>query len=184
MTAPVKRTTEQTRSMAYIALFAVFMGVCAWLCVPATVPFTMQTFALFLALGVLGGRRGTAAVVVYLLMGLVGMPVFSHFTGGPGVLFQAAGGYLPGFLCAALVMWGMQALLGQTCRALGLSMLAGLLVCYAVATVWFMVIYTRTTQAISLGTALLWCVVPYILPDLAKLALALLLTKRLSRLVR
>ena len=179
MSTPVARTSEKIRSMVYIALFAVLMAVCAWISVPSAVPFTMQTFAVFLAVGVLGGRRGTAAVAVYLLMGAVGMPVFSHFTGGLGVLFQATGGYLLGFLFTALIMWGMEAVPGRKPWVLALSAGVGLLACYAFGTVWFMLLYTRNTGAIGLGTALLWCVVPYIIPDLIKLALALMLTRRL-----
>ena len=62
----------QTRDLAYTALFAVLMAVCAWISIPMAVPFTLQTFAIFAALTTLGGRRGTYAVAVYLLMGAVG----------------------------------------------------------------------------------------------------------------
>mgnify|MGYP002511586593 CR=1 FL=1 len=77
----------RTLDLAYTALFAVLMAVCAWISTPKTpisVPFTLQTFAMFAALTTLGGRRGLWAVVVYLLMGLVGLPVFTGFQGGPG----------------------------------------------------------------------------------------------------
>ena len=68
--------------LAYTALFTVLLAVCAWITVPLTVPFTLQTFGVFAALGVLGGRRGTYAVAAYLLLGLAGLPVFSGFRGG------------------------------------------------------------------------------------------------------
>lgn len=184
MPAPTTRTSEKTRNMVYIALFAVLMAVCAWISVPAAVPFTMQTFAVFLAAGVLGGRRGTLAIVVYILMGAVGMPVFSHFTGGLGVLFQATGGYILGFLFTSLILWGMEALLGGKLWVKITSMVLGLIACYAFGTVWFMILYTRNTGAIGLGAALLWCVVPYIIPDLIKMALALTLTRRLRSALR
>ena len=173
------RTTEKTRNMVYIALFAVLMAVCAWISVPAAVPFTMQTFAVFLAVGVLGGRKGTIAVVVYILMGAVGMPVFSHFQGGLGVLFQATGGYILGFLLTALIMWGMETLSNGKPWVTITSMVLGLLACYAFGTIWFVILYTRNTGTIGPGAALLWCVAPYIIPDLAKMALALTLTRRL-----
>jgi biotin transport system substrate-specific component len=78
----------KTKDFAYIGLFAVIIAICSWLSVPATVPFTLQTFAVFCALGLLGGKRGTLAVLVYLLLGAVGLPVFSGFMGGFG---RAAG---------------------------------------------------------------------------------------------
>lgn len=184
MPAPTTLTSEKTRNLVYIALFSVLMAVCAWISIPAAVPFTMQTFAVFLAGGVLGGRRGTLAIVVYILMGAVGMPVFSHFTAGPGILFQATGGYILGFLFLVLIMWGMEALSARKPWVRILSMVLGLIACYLFGTAWFLVLYTRNTGAIGLGTALLWCVVPYIIPDLIKMALALAVTRRLRFLLK
>ena len=83
--------------LAYTALFTVLLAVCTWISVPVPpVPFTLQTFAVFAALGTLGGRRGTYAVGAYLLLGLAGAPVFSGFQGGAGVLLGATGGYILG----------------------------------------------------------------------------------------
>ena len=107
----------RTLDLAYIALFAVLMALCAWITVPLPKPlvqFTMQTFAMFMALLVLGGRRGLYAMVVYLLLGAVGMPVFSGFRGGMGVLLDTTGGYIIGFVAAALVYWLVTARLGES----------------------------------------------------------------------
>lgn len=175
---------QRTRDMAYIALFAVVMAVCAWISIPTAIPFTLQTLGVFLAVGVLGGKRGTLAVLVYLLMGAVGLPVFSGFTGGLGRLLHVTGGYLVGFLVCALVMWAMEALLGRRGWVLALSMIEGLLACYAFGTAWYMLLYAQNSGAVGLGTVLLWCVVPYLIPDAAKIALALLLSRRLSRLIK
>ena len=85
----------KTRDMALCALFAALLAVCAWLVIPiGDVPFTLQTFGVFAALGLLGGKRGTIAIAVYLLLGAVGAPVFAGFKGGPGALFGATGGCL------------------------------------------------------------------------------------------
>lgn len=179
-------TTAKFRivDMAYIALFAVIIAVCAWISVPTTVPFTLQTFGIFLAVGVLGGKRGTLAVLVYLLLGAVGVPVFAGFSGGIGCLLGSTGGYIVGFLLAALVMWLMERLLGDKMWVLALSMVLGLAVCYAFGTAWFMAVYAGTTGAIGLMTALGWCVVPFILPDLIKIALALVICRRLAAAIR
>ena len=92
-TRKAKKTHSlSTLDMAYIALMAVLMAVCSWISVPMEIPFTMQTFALFCALGLLGGRRGTIAVLVYILMGAIGLPVFSGFGGGLGRLLGVTGG--------------------------------------------------------------------------------------------
>ena len=107
------RSRLRTVDLAYAALFAVLLMVCAWITIPLTVPFTLQTFGVFAALGTLGGRRGTLAVLAYLLLGLVGLPVFSGFQGGPGVLLGTTGGYILGFLASALLYWAMTARLGD-----------------------------------------------------------------------
>lgn len=174
----------KTVDMAYIALFAVLMAVCSWISIPSVVPFTMQTFGVFLTVGVLGGKRGTLAVVVYLLLGAVGLPVFAGFAGGLGALLGSTGGYLVGFVFLALVMWAMERIPGKKTWVLALSMVLGLAVCYAFGTAWFMVVYARTTGPVGLWTALGWCVFPYILPDLVKMALALLIRKRLAAAIR
>ena len=175
-------TTQKlnTRDMVRIALFAVVIAICSWLSIPAAVPFTLQTFGVFLTVAVLGGKRGSLSVFLYLLMGTIGLPVFSGFSGGVGKLLGATGGYILGFLFSALVMWGMEALLGKKRWVLALSMLAGLIVCYAFGTFWFVIVYARSSGSIGLVTALGWCVFPYIIPDLIKIALAMLLSKKLS----
>lgn len=178
--SPKMRTVD----MAYIAVFAVLIAICSWISVPATVPFTLQTFGVFLAVGVLGGKRGSLAVLVYLLLGIVGLPVFAGFAGGIGVVLGSTGGYIIGFLFSALVMWAMERLLGKKTWVLGLSMVLGLVVCYAFGTAWFMAVYANTTGAIGLGTALGWCVIPFILPDLLKIALALVTCKRLAAAIK
>ncbi|MDD5863459.1 MAG: biotin transporter BioY [Firmicutes bacterium] len=179
-----KTAKMRTVDMAYIALFAVLMAVCSWISIPAAVPFTLQTFGVFLAVSVLGGKRGTLAVVLYLLMGVVGLPVFAGFSGGAGVLLGSTGGYIVGFVFLALVMWAMERLVGTKTWTLALSMVLGLGVCYAFGTAWFMLVYARTTGPVGLWTALGWCVFPYIPVDLVKMALALVIRKRLAAVIR
>ena len=81
----------RTRDLARAALFAALIAICSWLAIPTAVPFTLQTFAVFLALGVLGGKLGTLTVAVYLLLGAVGLPVFAGFQGGLGALLSGLG---------------------------------------------------------------------------------------------
>ena len=171
----------RTRDLTAIAACAALMAVCAWIAVPTQPPFTLQTLGVFLAVGVLGGRRGTAAVGLYLLMGAVGLPVFAGFGGGLGILLGTTGGYILGFLCSSLLMWAMERLLGTRPPALLLSMVLGLLVCYAFGTAWYMAVYARTSGPIGLAGALGACVAPFIVPDLCKIAVALTLSLRLRR---
>ena len=93
----------QTADMMYIALSAALITVCAWISIPAAVPFTLQTFAVCMTAGLLGLKRGTLTIIVYLLMGAVGLPVFTGFRGGLGAIFGTTGGYLAGFILTAFM---------------------------------------------------------------------------------
>lgn len=173
-----------TRQMTACALVAVAMCVCSWLSVPTPVPFTMQTFAVFSALLLLGGRLGLISLAVYVLLGAVGLPVFSGFTGGVGRLIGPTGGYILGFFIMALVYW----LLERRCEGSRvkkiLSLVLGLLLCYAFGTAWYVRVYALGGGVISLGGALMGCVVPFILPDAIKLALAMWVAGMLKKYIK
>ena len=178
-TKKVKKNFK-TIDLVYIALGAVFIAICSWISIPTTVPFTMQTFAIFFVLSALGGKRGTLAIVVYTLLGAVGIPVFAQFTAGIGILLGNTGGYIIGFIFMGLIYWLMVHFLGKKLWVEILAMVIGLAVCYLFGTMWFMIIYTKATGAVCFVTVLSWCVIPFIIPDLIKLGLSLALARRLS----
>ncbi len=170
----------KVKSLVHAAVMAALITLCAWITVPTVVPFTLQTFAIFTAVGVLGGKLGTLAVGVYLLLGAAGLPVFSGFAGGIGCFAGVTGGYLIGFLLIPLVMWGAQALLGRGPVVFVLSGAVGLAVCYAFGTAWFVLMYAATSGSVGVVSALWTCVIPFLIPDALKLALALVLSRRLA----
>ena len=174
----------QTKYVAQIALMAVLMVVCAWIAVPAPVPFTLQAFGVWFAFLFLGAKRGSVAVIVYLLLGFLGLPVFAGGMSGVGALLGTHGGYMIGWLLGGLVMWLFEAVFGDRLWAKVTAMLAGLLACYTAGTAWFVMVYTRETGHIGLWSALLLCVIPFVLPDLVKLVLALWLSRKLKKVRR
>ena len=91
------------------------------------------------------------------------------------------GGYIIGFILAALLMWLMERLFGRKTWVLAVSMLLGMVTCYVFGTIWFMVVYMRTTGPVGVTAVLGWCVIPFIIPDLVKAALALFLGQALRR---
>lgn len=177
------RSHKRIQDIASAGLLIALMAVCGWITIPTAVPFTLQTLGIFTTLGVLGGRRGSLAVGVYLLMGMIGIPVFSGFKGGIGALLTPTGGYIVGFLFAALAYWLITYLLRQWRWKKLLGMVVGQIVCYIVGTVWFMLVYAHTTEPIGLITALGWCVFPFILPDTAKILAALWISQKISALI-
>ena len=171
------------REIAYTALGVALMIICSWLSVPLTVPFTMQTFAVCLVAALFGLKIGMWAVAVYLLLGIAGVPVFAGFEGGLGYLLGATGGYLVGFLLTALVVGIAADKRGRGKKVLITAMVVGVLLCYALGTAWFVLVYTRTSGPVGVATALVWCVLPYVIPDMVKIVMAALLTNRLHPLL-
>ncbi len=174
-------TKEKIRSITYCGLFIALITVCSWISIPTTVPFTLQTFGVFAVVGILGGKLGTIAVIGYVILGTIGVPVFSGFSGGVGVIAGTTGGYIVGFIFAALAMWLVEKILGRKPWVLILSMIAGLIVCYAFGTAWFMIVYTAKTGTVGLGAVLSWCVVPFIIPDAVKIACAAIITEKAGK---
>lgn len=173
-----------TLDLVYIAVGAALLAVCAWISIPLTVPFTMQTFGIFFVLSALGGKRGTCSILVYILLGAIGVPVFAQFSSGLGILLGNTGGYILGFLLTGAIYIVMTKLLGEKLPVRIAALVLGLAVCYAFGTAWFMYLYTKANGAVTLGTVLSWCVIPFVIPDLVKLALAVVISARLKPVIK
>lgn len=164
--------------IALTALMSALIAVCSWISLPiGQVPFTLQTFAVFAAVCLLGTKRSVISVLVYILLGAVGVPVFAGFKGGLGALLGTTGGYIVGFIFLALISGLIIDKFGEKLYVMCIALVLGLTVCYAFGTAWFMFVYMRDTGSVGLVTVLGWCVFPYIIPDLAKMALAIAVSK-------
>ncbi len=173
-----KNSKIDVRSLIMIPMMSAIIAVCSWISIPMTVPFTLQIFGIYCALGMLGGKNGTISVVVYIMLGLVGVPVFAGFSSGISTILGPTGGYILGFAGSALVYWLITKIFGSKIYIKAIAMLIGLLVCYAFGTIWFIIVYGKNNGSVSIATALSWCVIPYIIPDLVKIFLALVISDR------
>ena len=172
----------KAKHMALCGLFTAVLAVCAWVSVPVgDIAVTLQTFGIFLTLGLLGGKYGSITVFVYLLLGAVGAPVFSGFRGGMGALLGTTGGYIFGFMLTALTYWILTSIKDTPLTRL-LAMVLGMLLCYICGSWWYMTRYLSGGQ-LTLGLVLMKCVIPYLIPDAIKLTLAWILTGKLKRFV-
>lgn len=161
----------------YTAMFAALIAVCSILSIPiGSVPVTLQTFAVCLSAALLGWKCGVLSVLVYILLGAAGLPVFAGMAGGVGVLIGPTGGYIVGFLPTAALIGLVAERSGRRALPLALSMIGGVLICYAVGTAWFTAVTAR-----GIGESLLLCVVPFLIPDALKIAAAMLLSNRLYK---
>ena len=170
------------RDLAQIGMMTAVMAVCAWITVPFTIPFTLQTFGLFITLRLLGGRRGTAVIGLYILLGIAGVPVFSGFGAGISVLAGPTGGYIAGFLLTGLLYIVTKKLRTSRMRE-NAVLAAGLLICYAFGTAWFCAIKGNAGSPMGFLQAAGICVLPYLIPDVVKLLLADQISARVRKMV-
>ena len=178
------KSSERTKLMVMVSLTAVIISICSWISIPMVVPFTLQTFAVFFAFIFLGGVYGTLSVVIYILLGVIGVPVFSGFKSGVAVISGPTGGYIVGFVLSGLIYILVTKLLGEKKFAVMLALILGLLVCYVFGTLWFMYVYSGTENAKSFMTVLSLCVFPFIIPDICKMILAYILARIVKKAVR
>lgn len=165
----------KTKDMTIIAVMAALICVAGPLSVSiGPIPLSLASFAVYLAGAVLGAKRGPLAVALYLLIGLVGVPVFSGFSGGLQKLAGVTGGYLIGYLpCAWLTGLAVkpgQREAGDRKWLLPAFMVLGTTALYLIGTAWFM-LQTKNGLAASLGM----CVLPFLPGDAIKIIAASLL---------
>ena len=193
MTEAPKRRRSATYDIAVIAVSAALITICSWISLQiGPVPVTLQTLAVLAVLLTTGGRRGTIAVAVYLALGAIGVPVFSGFKGGPAAFAGPTGGFLLGFLAAALVYWLLEKLVfARLMTTQKKKIIFGFvisvifeLIMYTVGVIWFMTVYAAQTGPVGLVTVLGWCVIPFIIPDLVKIVAAVVISSRASGFVR
>ena len=180
-----KSNVLSTFDIIICALIAALMFIGAAISLPiGPVPFTLQTFMLFTMLIAFGGRRTSIGVAVYLLLGLVGVPVFAGFKGGFQSLIGPTGGFLIGFLVASLaytlfaflskpILKKMDKLYKKYIYYAVIILLSDI-VMYVFGLAWFMKIYVVTDGSSVIMTALKFCLIPFIIPDVVKMVFAVI----------
>ena len=170
------------RALLYTALATSVICITSLLTVPFAVPITLQLLGIYLALFLLGGRLGTLATLLYIALGAVGLPVFSGFSGGISRLFDATGGYIFGFLIAALFYWIMSAVLPKSNTIRLIIAMLSLLLIYVAGTLWYAFVYLNGMRDVIY--VLCVCVFPFVIPDVIKIAIAYIVAERLTRVMK
>ena len=174
-----KKKKLKALDLAYVGLSAALIAVCAWIAIPLTVSITLQTMAICLVAGLFGWKRGTLSVIIYILLGMIGLPVFTGFKSGLAVITGPTGGYVLGFIFTAIIVGIATEKVGKKIWQCIFFMAIGVLVCYLFGTIWFIIAY-KVTFASALST----CVFPFLLPDAVKIIVASILVNRLKRFVK
>lgn len=167
---------DKVRQMIYCALFAGIIAIMAQIKIELTiVPITMQTLGIYLMATVLKPKYAFLSALVYILMGAIGLPVFTGFTGGIGVLVGPTGGYIFSFpLVAYAISFCLTNTTTTICKWLG--MILGTVICYTIGTAWFM--YSSQN---GLWVSLTWCVFPFLMGDAIKIIAATLFSNRIKQ---
>ena len=162
-----ERVSPRLRNAVLVAAGAILIYLCAQVAIPrpdSPVPYTLQTFGVLVVGGALGMRRGFLAALVYLLVGLIGVPFYAEHKGGVQVVLGATGGYIVGFVLAGALV-GRLAELGWDRRiggAVGATVL-GSLVIYAIGVPWLAI-----TTGMTLGDAIVNGMIPFLAVDAIK----------------
>ena len=175
------------RNMTFIAVMAALVCVAGpWsIPMPGLIPISLASFAVYLAGGILGWKKGTVAVLIYVILGAVGVPVFSGGAGGFAKLFGVTGGYIFGYIPCALLSGLFTDLfykknsniknkfLNWLSRAwsVPVGMILGTVALYALGTVWFII-----ARGVTLEVAMAGCVLPFLPGDAVKIVCATILT--------
>ena len=166
-----KKSAFTIRQMAMIAVITAITCVLAPMSIPiGPVPISLTNLVIYFGLYVLGTKNGTISYLIYLLIGLVGLPVFSGFTGGPGKLFGPTGGYLIGFIPMAIIAGFFIHVFHAKWYTSLIGMILGTIVCYALGTLWL-----AFQLGLNFNEALWAGVIPFIPGDLIKMILAMLI---------
>ena len=176
-TVAVVNQKIRTKQMVLIALMTAVTCVLGPLSIPlpfSPVPISLTNFAIFLAIFVLGMKSGTISFIIYLLLGAVGVPVFSSFRGGFQVLAGPTGGYLIGFIFLALIMGFALDHFDRKLVPTIIGMIIGMAVCYAFGTVWL-----AKLLSLSFKEGLMMGVIPYLPGDAAKIIIAAIVGPKL-----
>ena len=179
------KPASKTRFVVFVGLCIAIMAVSAWVVIPfGPIPFTLQIFAVAFAILVLPPKQCMAAVGGYLLLGAIGVPVFSGMRGGIGVLAGPTGGYLWGYLIGAAVallfLWAAKKLLGDTSKK---SHVKGILIDIIAALLYVAVAYVcgwaqyMVVSGVSAEAAFLATVAPFVVVDIVKVVAAAFCTR-------
>ena len=151
--------------MVPVSVMAAVLCVIGPFTIPVTVvPVSLLPVVLYLMAYVLGMWKATAGCLIYICIGLIGLPVFSGYSGGPGMLFGPTGGYIFGYLLLTMCSGFFIERSAKRCWQM-LGMLTGLFLCYLLGTIWLMLMMHLTP-----GQAVMTGVVPFVVFDLLKIA--------------
>ena len=170
------------KDLSYISLFASLTAVSGYIAIPlpfSTVPVTAQTLAVMLTGSLLPFKQSVLSLLIFLLMGAAGLPVFSGGAAGLGIILGKTGGYLIGFVAGAALISFLKGKEAGFVRLLAVNALGGIITVYAFGVLWL-----NYVTGIGIPQAILFGALPFIPGDIVKVVAAALISVRLSKYVK
>lgn len=170
------------RDLSYISLFATLIAVAGYIIIPlpiSTVPVTAQTLAVMLAGSLLPPGHAASSVLVFLMMGAIGIPVFAGGTAGLGIISGKTGGYLAGFLAGAFIISLLKGKNPGFLRLLAVNTAGGVILVYTFGVLWL-----NYVTGIGISKSIIFGALPFIPGDIVKIIIAALITLKLNKHVK
>lgn len=165
-----------------IAMTTALIAVCAWINIPGPVPYTLQTFAVCMAAGLLGSKKSAVSALVYIVIGAIGLPVFSGGRSGIGTLLGETGGYIVGFLPMVWILGKVYEKSGKKSTLVHIGgLVLSLCLCYLCGILWSVVVYMSKEAMVGAYIIAAKYVLPFVIPDILKLLLADFMVKALKK---
>lgn len=171
------KKSSNTFEIAYIGLMAAVICVLGPLSIPiGVIPISFTNLAVYIVIYSLGMKKGSISFIIYMLLGFVGLPVFSNFSGGPSKLFGPTGGYIIGFFFMSLITGFFIDKFFDKWYFCILGMILGTVVCYIFGSLWLAYqAHMTASKAFAVG------VIPFIPGDLAKIMIASIVGPQIRR---
>ena len=178
-----------TKDISLIAFFITLLIIGSWFTIPFVIPFTLQTLIIFTFIIILNLKQSLLIITIYLLLGFIGIPVFNSFQSGIGVFVGPTGGFLIGFIPMIIVSYLIKSFLLNKYNSnkkiynvlLFTSLLTGLIVCYVVAILWYILIYDTSAKVFNTISIL---VLPFIIPDIIKIIISIIISERYHKITK
>lgn len=174
------KKTNHIKKITEIALFVSVITICSWISIPLIIPITLQTLIIFLVIHISDFKTSMISVIIYIILGLIGVPVFSFFKSGLASILGPTGGFIIGFIPLTF----FSSLLTEKHKGNKifclLVYLFGLLLLYTIGSLWYYFVYSKD----SISSILLICVIPFIIPDIIKIVLAIYIGSTFIKMIK
>ena len=176
---------DKIKNVIIIGINVCILTVCSWIKIPFVIPITLQTLGVYLICGIYDFKISFTSLIIYIILGLLGLPVFSSFQGGVGIILGPTGGYILSFIFVPLILEFFRKFLNSNeFILLGLSLLLSQIVIYLIGTLWFVFVYLESNNEYTFMSALITTVLPFLIFDIIKMIVSNIVIIRIKKYIR